>query len=486
MHSLRSRLWVLWALATAAAIVVGFLLLQLYRTSSSAQEQRAEAVVARACDAIRERFAFYAAGWNGADFALDQPGQLRDLAAVVTVALAPWPGLAGGIWLAGSGSLAETGGVGTAAAESLIREANKEASRAEQSALLRVSEGNRLLLAASCPLPSPISGLTGWTLASVARPAGYGSLGLGLGVLAALVLGIALWLTGITVVWGRKVGQIEAALSRHDVEMLPELPPTGERELDRIVAALNDAGQRLAAARLRSSEMTARMAASERLAALGRMAAAVAHEIRNPMAAMRLRSENALAGDVARQRTALEASLVQIGRVDALIAELLTMTERREPHPLPASLAAFVTARADAHRDLADTRAVSLTVSAPPATVSLDPALAGRSLDNLLLNAIQHTGAGGEVRVAAKVAGGRVRIEVADTGCGVPSGLRARLFEPFATGRPEGTGLGLAIARELAEAHGGSLTLADAGGETPGRGARFVLDLPGGARWPPS
>ncbi len=485
MHSLRSRLWVLWALATAAAIVVGFLLLQLYRTSSSAQEQRAEAVVARACDAIRDRFAFYAAGWNGADFALDQPGQLRDLAAVVTVALAPWPELAGGIWLAGSGSLTGTGAV-TAAAQSLIREANHEASRTEQSALLRVSRGNRLLLAASCPLPSPISGLTGWTLASVVRPAGYGSLGLGLGVLAALVLGIALWLTGITVVWGRKVGQIEAALSRHDVEMLPELPATGERELDRIVAALNDAGRRLAAARLRSSEMTARIAAAERLAALGRMAAAVAHEIRNPMAAMRLRAENALAGDVARQRTALEASLVQIGRVDALIAELLTMTERREPHALPASLAAFVTARADAHRDLADTRAVSLSVSAPPATVSLDPALAGRSLDNLLLNAIQHTEAGGEVRVAAEVAGGRVRIEVADTGCGIPSDLRTRLFEPFATGRPEGTGLGLAIARELAEAHGGSLTLADAGGETPGRGARFVLDLPGGAQWPPS
>ena len=192
------------------------------------------------------------------------------------------------------------------------------------------------------------------------RPAGYGSLQLGLGVLAALVLGIALWLTTITVAWRRKVGQIEAALARHDIEALPDLPPTGERELDRVVAALNDAGKRLAAARLRSSEMAARMAASERLAALGRIAAGVAHEIRNPMAAMRLRAENALAGDVARQRTALEASLAQIARVDALIAELLTMTQRSVPQPVPISLAAFVEDRAAAHRDLADMRKVAL------------------------------------------------------------------------------------------------------------------------------
>ncbi len=282
---------------------------------------------------------------------------------------------------------------------------------------------------------------------------------------------------GITVAWGRKVGQIETALARHDIEALPDLPPTGERELDRVVAALNDAGRRLAAARQRSLEMAAQVAASERLAALGRMAAGIAHEIRNPMAAMRLRAENALAGDVARQRTALEASLAQIGRVDALIAELLAMTQRRVPQPVPVSLAAFVEARADAHRDLADTRGVALSVSAPPSQCRLDPGIAGRALDNLLLNAIQHTGPDGEVRVSAEAEHGRVRIEVADTGSGVPPGLQPRLFEPFATRRPDGTGLGLAIARELAEAHGGRLTLADAGGNASGRGARFVLEL---------
>ena len=74
---------------------------------------------------------------------------------------------------------------------------------------------------------------------------------------------------------------------------------------------------------------------------------------------------------------------------------------------------------------------------------------------------------------------GGLRLRVADSGFGIAPELRDRLFEPFVTGRADGTGLGLAIARELADAHGGSLTILDPGGATPGHGAVFVLDLPG-------
>jgi hypothetical protein len=70
-----------------------------------------------------------------------------------------------------------------------------------------------------------------------------------------------------------------------------------------------------------------------------------------------------------------------------------------------------------------------------------------------------------------------MRITVTDTGPGIPPELHDRLFEPFVTGRPDGTGLGLAIARELSDAHGGCLRLADPGGETTGCGAVFVLEL---------
>jgi His Kinase A (phospho-acceptor) domain len=80
---------------------------------------------------------------------------------------------------------------------------------------------------------------------------------------------------------------------------------TGERELDRIVTALNEAGRRVVDARQRADQLARQVAAGERLAAIGRVAAGVAHEIRNPIAAMRLRAENAIAGDPERKRRAL-------------------------------------------------------------------------------------------------------------------------------------------------------------------------------------
>jgi signal transduction histidine kinase len=110
----------------------------------------------------------------------------------------------------------------------------------------------------------------------------------------------------------------------------------------------------------------------------------------------------------------------------------------------------------------------------------LDPALTRRALDSLLTNASQHSPAGASIMLRGRVDGRTVRIEVQDSGAGVDEALRDTLFEPFVTGRANGTGLGLSIARELAEAQGGRLTLADPGGD--GRGAIFSLEI----TWPAS
>jgi hypothetical protein len=102
MHSLRSRLVVVWLLSLAASVAVGLILVGLYRQSTGAQLDRAAAAVAEACDAIGDRFAFYATGWAGP---LPAPGTAEaasfaaDLDQLLAVALAGRAGVAGGLWL---------------------------------------------------------------------------------------------------------------------------------------------------------------------------------------------------------------------------------------------------------------------------------------------------------------------------------------------------------------------------------------------------
>jgi signal transduction histidine kinase len=485
MRSLRSRLWVLWGLTFAASVAVGLLLVQLYRASTLAQLGQAEAVAQRACDMIRESYAFYVAGWDGADASPADARFRRDLVPVIGAALIGQSGLGGGIWSATAGSLAYVfpGYSGTGPALSLLateraglQAINEDAATGEQPALRRSHIGARTVLTAACPLQGPYAGMTAWTMTRIRATTGYDRLSSGLALLFALVVGIAGWVTWLTTVWARHVAAIETTLTRHDLAALPLIPPTGERELDRIIAALNEAGRRLAQARLRSDEMAARIAGSERLAALGRVAAGVAHEIRNPMATMRLRAENALAGDPVRQRAALETSLTQIARVDSLIAELLAMTQHQAPNRQTVDVAAFLRERVREHRDAADRAQLSVEVVPAGHVARFDPRLIGRAVDNILLNAIRHTPPGGRVSIGTEQDAAVLRIILSDTGPGIAPELRTRLFEPFATGRPEGTGLGLAIAREMVAAHGGRITLGD--GQTVSGGATFIIELP--------
>jgi signal transduction histidine kinase len=99
-------------------------------------------------------------------------------------------------------------------------------------------------------------------------------------------------------------------------------PLTGERELDRLVDPLNAASKRV-------GEEGRRASAAERLAVVGRLVTGTAHEIRNPIAAMRLKAENAMAADNEDRRSAPQSILQQIGRLDGLLRDLLAMTQRR-------------------------------------------------------------------------------------------------------------------------------------------------------------
>ncbi|MGI4978200.1 MAG: sensor histidine kinase [Janthinobacterium lividum] len=479
MRSLASRLLALWAMSLLACAAVAFLLLRLHDQSATARVQRAEAVVAAACGLIRDRYSFYVAGWPGGP--LDDATR-AGLADVTAAALADEPGVEGGIWQNDASLAYAFPTYGGARKTDLppaelprIASANR-AARAEDAPISRsAASGSETILLAACPLPGPLDSLTAWAMTRVRPVSGLGPLRAGLGVLLALVAGMSAWLAWLALSWRRSLRAIESALLAHDAGALPELPPTGERELDRIVAALNDTGRRLADSRATADALARQVAASERLAALGRVAAGVAHEVRNPLAAMRIRAESALRGDDARRARALPVILDQIARLDRLVTELLAMTQRRAPNPADTALPALLESVAAAHRPQAAEAGVALQVDAADTRATLDPDLLARALENLVLNAVQHTPPGGTVTLSAAPApGGRLHVEVRDTGPGVAPALRDTLFEPFVTARPGGTGLGLPIARELVDAMGGRLALLPADGP----GARFLVDLP--------
>jgi signal transduction histidine kinase len=481
---------VCWSAFLLASVVVGVLLLSLYRQTTTEQVRRASAAVAHGCDAIASRYQFLVAGTSRPPADLRAPELVRGLTGAVQIALRDLPGVEGGIWQTEQGSLAyafptyEGTGEKTdvpSAEEPQIRDA------ADVSALdggpvdRRRDTQSQVLLLHACPLPGPIPHLAAWTMARVISTGGrsYIEAMAGLGVLLLVVLGSAAWLGRLLLGWTGRLRRLEAALST-SADELPRLDPTGQRDLDRIIDAINHAGGRLADARREADALAGQVAESRRLATLGRVVAGVAHEIRNPIAAMRLKAENAIAAgpDLPRKDQALRTIIHQISRLEGLLRNLLSSVQRAKPILSPVKdVIAFLNERVDLFREQA--AAHGLTVKAEGAAIDapFDSARIGQAIDNLVLNAIQNTPPGGYITVSAERSADRLILSVADTGRGVPEDVRAQLFEPFVTARPDGTGLGLAVVREIAEAHGGTARAI----HRPD-GTTFIIELP----WRPS
>jgi len=220
----------------------------------------------------------------------------------------------------------------------------------------------------------------------------------------------------------------------------------------------------------------------ERLAALGQLAATLAHEVRNPLGVL----FNSL-GTLGKMlpKTGDAAVLLSImgeeaRRLDRLVRELLDFARPVTPAVEPHALAEIVDgALSAATRELgAECAALSSEVPRDFPQISLDHAMMRRALVNLLVNGSQAAGSSGSVVIRAKVErrSGRLlaRIDVADTGPGIPPAIAERVFEPFFTTKATGTGLGLAIVKSIVEAHGGHIEL----GSDGERGTRVTLLLP--------
>jgi signal transduction histidine kinase len=220
-------------------------------------------------------------------------------------------------------------------------------------------------------------------------------------------------------------------------------------------------------------------AAKVRLAALGQLAAQLAHEIGTPLSSVSGHLQLALLQrDLAPAlRDRLEVASKEIARIGRIVRDYLDSTRSLEPDHKPTSLGQVLTEAVDVTRSVdGGRRAVELRLDGDPPDFVTDPGLLRQIVINLLTNAIDAVERGGGVVLSSVTEGEDVLITVSDTGAGIgPEDLR-RIFEPFYTtkGRGKGTGLGLAICRELVAALGGSITVES----EPGRGSTFAVRLP--------
>jgi signal transduction histidine kinase len=259
-----------------------------------------------------------------------------------------------------------------------------------------------------------------------------------------------------------------------------------KRKVASTLAALPDGGALEVLSDLTEvAHLRAQLSRLDTLAALGEMAAAIAHEVRNPL--------NGIEGFTGLLARALQSGEthdpVQTGRyldrirrgvadVNEIVTNLLLWARPdrlvRSRFSLGELVAEVV---ADAPVLSGSAAHAPVAVQPLPATLHLaaDRMKLKIVLTNLLRNALEAVADGrGEVRVAAAVSDTGVRLSVEDTGPGVPEEVRKRLFRPFSTGKASGTGLGLAVARRLVEVHGGELNLVSG----TSAGARFEVFLP--------
>lgn len=220
---------------------------------------------------------------------------------------------------------------------------------------------------------------------------------------------------------------------------------------------------------------------AERLAVVGRFAAAIVHDFKNPLTIIGLAAETACSDETSMSvRHQAQARIArQVERMTNMLQELIEYTRPsgQQRNPREIEFARYMHPLLDELRPEVAARRVTLVLAnAPPrARVRIDPPRLSRLFHNLISNAVEAMGDGGEVRLHFRIRGTELRIDVQDTGPGIAPEIADTLFSPFAThGKPHGTGLGLTICRKIAQDHGGRMWAES----VPGQGATFSFTLP--------
>ncbi len=236
------------------------------------------------------------------------------------------------------------------------------------------------------------------------------------------------------------------------------------------------------------AEAQARLRRSRQLAALGEMAAGIAHEIRNPLGAIGLTLE-ALTEDLADRPEQLELCgrvSRAVARLDAIVGDVLAFARDTRVRPAATTMATPVLAAVAGAEDLIEAHGIDVDLDIDESCeAEIDAPLMEQALLNLLRNACEAmAGVDRGRRLVVQVHGRELRdpdaglvphaiVRITDTGPGIPEEIRERMFNPFFTTRAEGTGLGLAIVHRIVDAHGGRLDV-----ESGGDGTAVTVGLP--------
>jgi signal transduction histidine kinase len=231
---------------------------------------------------------------------------------------------------------------------------------------------------------------------------------------------------------------------------------------------------------LELSEKNRQLERRNRLAALGEMAAGMAHEIRNPLGGIQLYS-SILAKELVDRPDSLQLVHKISGGVkllDGLVSQVLQFTREITAHPAPADLAEVIDQAVEFASPSFQLRSIKCNVIGPrPMPVMIDAMLIGQAILNLILNAAEAVGSDGavNVRFGPPVEGDNRQfcLVIIDSGPGIPADVLDRIFNPFFTTKESGTGLGLAIVHRVVEAHEGTITASN----IEGGGAKFEVRI---------
>jgi signal transduction histidine kinase len=291
-----------------------------------------------------------------------------------------------------------------------------------------------------------------------------------------LLVGVAA--TGLllaALVTGRMTRSLEAlsraadAVARGDLDR--RIEAQGGDEVSRLARAFNTMTESLQAT-------LAKLARRESAAAVGEFAASLAHEVRNPLTAIKvdLQSVEERLPPDSPLREPQARALREVTRLDDTVASTLTVARSGRIRAKPLDLRAPVHAAADAARPSFDSRSARLRIEPSPSPIPVkgDAAALEQLFLNLIQNAAEALSPNGEAVVELSVEDGSAFVTIRDAGRGMPAEVQEKAFEPFFSTRSEGTGLGLPIARRIASAHNAELTLQS----SPGQGTTAVVMLP--------